>query len=64
MDEENPPTTEAPPMVALEEEGSGTQSESDPTLAGLDPLEKLLARPTLNPWYESGSLFPSIPTDV
>jgi hypothetical protein len=51
-------------MVALEEEGSGTQSESDPTLAGLDPLEKLLARPTLNPWYESGSLFPSIPTDV
>ena len=51
-------------MVASEEEGSGTQSDSDTTLAGLEPLEELLARPTLNPWYKSGSLFPSIPADV
>ena len=64
MDEENPPTTEAQPMVASEEEGSGTQSDSDTTLAGLEPLEELLAHPTLNPWYKNGSLFPSIPADV
>jgi hypothetical protein len=64
MDEENPPTTEAPPMVASEGEGSETQSDSDPTPASSDPLENVLARPTLDLWYESVSLFPSILADV
>jgi hypothetical protein len=60
MGEEIPATTEAPPMVASEEEDSETQSDSDTTLAGSGPLEGILARPTLDPWYESGSLFPSV----
>ncbi len=64
IDEENPPTTEALPMVALEEEESETQNDSDPIPAGSDPLEEVLSRRTLDPWYESGSLFPSIPANV
>ena len=64
MDEENPPTTEARPMVASEGEGSETQSDSDSTPASSDPLENVLARPTLDLWYESVSLFPSILADA
>ena len=64
IDEENPPTTKASPMVALEEEESETQNDSDPIPAGSDPLEEVLSRPTLDSWYESGSLFPSIPANM
>ena len=60
MDEENPATTVAPPLVASEETNSDTHSDSDPILAGSGPSEGILARPTLDPWYESGSLFPSV----
>uniref|UniRef100_A0A2N9JB30 Aminotransferase-like plant mobile domain-containing protein n=1 Tax=Fagus sylvatica TaxID=28930 RepID=A0A2N9JB30_FAGSY len=55
MDEENPPTTEASPMVASEGEGSETQSDSDPTPASSNPLENVLARLTLDPWYKSAN---------
>ncbi len=51
-------------MVVSEEEESETQSDLDPTSAGLGPLEGILARPTLDPWYENGSLFPSVPADA
>ena len=54
----------APPMVTSEEEESETQSDFDLTPTSSSPLEEILAHPTLNPWYESGSLFPSIPADV
>jgi hypothetical protein len=64
IDEENLSTTEVSPMVVSEEEESETQSDLDPTSAGLGPLEGILARPTLDPWYESGSLFPSVPADA
>ena len=36
------------------------QSDFDTTPAGSGPLEGILARPTLDPCYESGSLFPSV----
>uniref|UniRef100_A0A2N9FDI1 Uncharacterized protein n=1 Tax=Fagus sylvatica TaxID=28930 RepID=A0A2N9FDI1_FAGSY len=60
MDKENPATTEAPPLVVSKEVDSDTQSDSNPISAGSGPLEGILAHPTLDPWYEGGSLFPSI----
>jgi hypothetical protein len=60
MDEENPAPTVAPPLVASEVTDSGIDSDFDPISAGSGPFEGILARPTLDPWYESGSLFPSV----
>ena len=60
MDEENLVTTVAPPLVASEETDNDTHSDSDPISAGSSPPEGILTRPTLDPWYESGSLFPSV----
>ena len=60
MDEENPAPTMVTPLVALEETDNGTYSDSDPISVGSSPSKGILAHPTLDPWYESGSLFPSI----
>ena len=60
MDEENPAPTMVTPLVASEETDSGTYSDSDPISVGSSPSKGILAHPTLDPWYESGSLFPSI----
>jgi hypothetical protein len=64
VDEENPAPIVAPPLVASEEAESDTHSNSDPISAGSGPSEGILARPTLDPWYESGKLFPSVSAEA
>jgi hypothetical protein len=64
MDEEHPGPEVAPPLVASEETESDTHSDPDPVSAGIGSSEEILARPTLDPWYESGKMFPSISAEV
>jgi hypothetical protein len=64
MGEENLATTEAPPLVASEEAVSDTHNDFDLISTGSGPPEGILARPTLDPWYESGSLFPFVLVDA
>jgi hypothetical protein len=64
MGEENLATTEAPPLVASEEAVSDTHSDFDLISTSSGPPEGILARPTFDPWYESGSLFPFVPVDA
>ena len=64
MGEEHPSPEAAPPLMAPEETESDTHSDSDPVPAGTGSSEEILARPTLDPWYESGKMFPSIPAEV
>uniref|UniRef100_A0A2N9H2H3 Aminotransferase-like plant mobile domain-containing protein n=1 Tax=Fagus sylvatica TaxID=28930 RepID=A0A2N9H2H3_FAGSY len=64
MDEGDPATTEALPLVASEEVESDTHSDFDPISTGSGPSEGILARPTLDPWYESGKLVPSVSAEA
>ena len=48
------------PPVASKEAESDTHNDSDPISADSGSSEGILARPTLDPWYESGKLFPSV----
>ena len=64
MDERDPTPTVAPPLVASEEAESDSHSDSDPIPVGSGPSEDILARPTLNLWYGSGKLFPSVSAEA
>jgi hypothetical protein len=64
MDEEHPGPEVAPPLVASQEIESDTHSDPDPVSAGIGSSEEILARPTLDPWYESGKMFPSVSAEV
>jgi hypothetical protein len=64
MDEGHPSPEVSPPLVPPEETESDTYSDSDPVSTGVGSSEEILARPTLDPWYESGKMFPSIPAEV
>ena len=64
MGEEHPSPEAAPPLMAPEETESDTHSDSDPIPAGSGSSEEILARPILDPWYESGKMFPSVSAEV
>ena len=56
------------PSVASEAAARrGSEDNSDSSGSGLgspEPLEDILGRPTINPWYRSGERFPSVPTNL
>uniref|UniRef100_A0A2N9I9H3 Aminotransferase-like plant mobile domain-containing protein n=1 Tax=Fagus sylvatica TaxID=28930 RepID=A0A2N9I9H3_FAGSY len=64
MGEEHPNPEAAPPLMAPEETESDSHSDSDPVPAGTGSSEEILARPILDPWYESGKMFPSVPAEA
>ena len=64
MGEEHLSPEAAPPLMAPEETESDTHSDSDPVPAGFGSSKEILARLILDPWYESGKMFPSIPVEV
>uniref|UniRef100_A0A2N9HEB1 Aminotransferase-like plant mobile domain-containing protein n=1 Tax=Fagus sylvatica TaxID=28930 RepID=A0A2N9HEB1_FAGSY len=64
MGEEHRNPEAAPPLMAPEETESDSHSDSDPVPAGTGSSEEILARPILDPWYENGKMFPSIPAEA
>jgi hypothetical protein len=58
---EGVPSITGASMVLGDRGGDGGGPSS--ALGTLEPLEEVLGRPVLDPWYRSGERFPSIPTN-
>ena len=58
--EGNPPIFGEAAMPRGSEDGDGS---SNPSSEPTGPVEEVLGRPTVDPWYKSNERFPSIPAD-